>query len=106
MNSTIQPQRMSPMKQMMAPQITASAEATTLPGISGLVLAILATTVPVTVDMTATGYQESAKHDKERSRFLLTPIVISLDVAKNQYISTPMNEVYRPNSGASRASLA
>lgn len=42
------------------------------------------TTVPVTVDMTATGYQASAKHHTERPREVLTPMVISLDVAKNQ----------------------
>lgn len=64
------------------------------------------TTVPVTVDMTATGYQASAKHRKERRLVLLTPIVISLDVAKNQYIKTPMNEEYKPNCGGSRANLA
>ena len=64
------------------------------------------TTVPVTVDMTATGYQASAKHHRETALVLLTPIVISLDVAKNQYINTPMNEEYKPNCGGSRANLA
>ena len=64
------------------------------------------TTVPVTVDMTATGYQVSAKYPKGKCLDLLTPIVISLDVAKNQYIKTPMNEVYKPNCGGSRANLA
>ena len=94
------------MKQMMAPQIIASAEATTWPGIAGWVLATPATTVPVTVDMTATGYQGSAFPLKKEVSYLLTPMVISLEVAKNQYIKTPMNEEYRPNSGGSRASLA
>ena len=67
MKSTIQPQRTRPMKQMMAPAITAGADATTCPGISGCSAATLLTTLPVIVDMTATG-----------------PIVISLLVAKNQ----------------------
>ena len=64
------------------------------------------TTVPVTVDMTATGYQASAKQHKWSPIEVLTPIVISLDVAKNQYIKTPMNEEYRPNCTGSRANLA
>ena len=64
------------------------------------------TTVPVTVDKTATGYQGLAKRHPERAPVLLTPMVISLDVAKNQYIKTPMNEEYRPNCTGRLANLA
>ena len=67
MKSTIQPQRARPMKEMMAPATIARAEATTWPGISGLVSWTLSTIFPTKVDMTATG-----------------PIVISFEVAKNQ----------------------
>lgn len=52
------------MKQMMAPQMTESAEATTWPGISLWALVTSATTVPVTVDMTATGYPGLAYHER------------------------------------------
>lgn len=55
MNSTSQPRRARPMKQMMAPAITAKAEAITWPGTSGSLVAALRTTSPVTWDMTATG---------------------------------------------------
>lgn len=108
MKSTIQPQRMSPMKQMMAPVMTASAEAMTLGWLlySGRSLRASVITVPVTVDKTATGYQTLAKRQVVRTPVLQTPIVISLDVAKNQYIKTPMNEEYKPNSTGRSASLA
>jgi hypothetical protein len=33
-------------------------------------------------------------------------MIISFEVAKNQYIKTPMNEEYRPYSGGSLASSA
>lgn len=62
--------------------------------------------VPVTVDKTATGYQASAKHHQGRRLALLTPMVISLDVAKNQYIKTPMKEEYRPYCTGRSANLA
>lgn len=44
---------------------------------------------PTRVDITATG-----------------PIVMSLDVAKNQYSRTPTKEEYNPYSGGSKARLA
>ncbi|KAL9116339.1 MAG: hypothetical protein Q9187_007136, partial [Circinaria calcarea] len=57
MKSTIHPRRASPRKQMMAPEITLSADAMTWPGISGLVALAASTTLPVITDATATGYQ-------------------------------------------------
>jgi len=56
-NSTIQPRRTKPRKRTMEPQMTASAEAITHGtfSYSGCALITLSTTVPVTVDRTATG---------------------------------------------------
>lgn len=55
MRSTIQPQRRSPIAQMMPPATTARAEAITCPGISGFEMAALSTILPTIWDMTATG---------------------------------------------------
>ncbi len=55
MTSTIQPQRMRPMKRTMEPASIARAEAMTWPGTSGRATARSATMPPVSCDMTATG---------------------------------------------------
>ena len=57
MKSTIHPQRMSPIKQIIAPAMTASADATTCPGIEGSFFAALDTILPTIVEATATGYR-------------------------------------------------
>src|SRR6266498_5494783 len=56
--STIHPQRTKPIKQMIAPAMIATAEATTCPGMSGWLSATLLTMFPVRVDMTATGCRQ------------------------------------------------
>src|SRR5271155_112281 len=89
MKSTIQPHLITPMKQMIAPAMIASADAMTWPGTCGCSFATLRTIFPVMVDMTATG-----------------PMVISFEVAKNQYINTPMKEEYKPNCTGNSASFA
>lgn len=38
---------------------------------------------------------------KRKGETVHTPIVMSLDDAKSQYIKTPMNEEYKPYSGSS-----
>lgn len=67
MTSTIQPSRAKPKKSTMEPAMIANEEAITSRDASTPVASALSTTLPVTVDKTATG-----------------PIVISLEVAKNQ----------------------
>jgi hypothetical protein len=52
--------------------------------------------VPVRVDITATGYTYNQESSERGSDVQLTPMVMSLDVAKNQYIKTPMKEEYNP----------
>lgn len=67
MNSTIQPSRARPRKRTIEPATMAKDDAMISFGTSGNFAAVLVTTFPVTVERTATG-----------------PIVMSLDVAKNQ----------------------
>lgn len=83
MNSTIQPHRINPMKVMIAPDIIANAEAMTGAGISGCSFWTEMITFPVRVDMTATGCSYVSFIIAKR-RVQLTPMVISLEVAKNQ----------------------
>lgn len=80
MRSTIQPRRKTPRASTMHPAMTANAVATTLAGQTVPDAFTSATTVPTTVDKTATG-----------------PIDISLDVPKIQYVMGPMKEEYSPN---------
>lgn len=82
--STIQPQRVRPIVTMMHPDTKAKADATTFGGISGLVPFTWVTMLPTIVDMTATGYSHNQLPKEVRYTGALTPIVISLDVAKNQ----------------------
>lgn len=87
MNSTIQPRRARPRKRMMAPVMMARAEAMTWPGTPGSVSWALSTTLPVTWDMTATGCRGRSVGRSQGSGWMhqrLTPMVMSLDVAKNQ----------------------
>lgn len=88
MNSTMKPNRARPRKEMMTPQMIASAEATTWAGYSGFVLATSVTTSPTRSDITATGYTDQydayAPSTLGGLEGILTPMVISLDVAKNQ----------------------
>jgi len=55
MRSTIQPQRMRPMKTMMQPAMTARAVAISAEGTSGWVILAFTKIWPTSVDMTATG---------------------------------------------------
>lgn len=55
MTSTIQPKRIKPIKQTIAPATMARAEAMALGATPGRAAADVATTLPVTVDRTATG---------------------------------------------------
>jgi hypothetical protein len=73
--STIQPRRAKPRKRTMAPEMMANEDATMSLGTPGSLSSAFRMTEPVTVERTATG-----------------PIVISFDVAKNQYIRTPMKD--------------
>lgn len=96
--STIHPIRSRPIVTMIAPQSTANAEAITCPGIVGSMAFALITTLPTIVDMTATGCFRSQHSPKiQGEEGYRTPIVISFEVAKNQYIRTPMKEEYKPN---------
>jgi hypothetical protein len=65
--STIQPRRANPRKRTMAPEMMAREDATMSRGTPGSLSSAFKITEPVTVDRTATG-----------------PMVISLEVAKNQ----------------------
>ena len=60
MNSTIQPHLIKPIKMIIDPAITASAEAMTCPGMVGSLFFAAITTLPTIVDMTATGFAVSA----------------------------------------------
>lgn len=82
--STIQPQRTRPMVTMMHPAINAKADATTFALNSGFVAATWVTIVPTSVDITATGYSQNQLLNASSDIVFLTPIVMSLDVAKNQ----------------------
>jgi hypothetical protein len=73
--STIHPSRAKPRNRTMAPEMMAKEDATISLGTPGNRSSAFKITEPVTVERTATG-----------------PIVISLDVAKNQYIRTPIND--------------
>jgi hypothetical protein len=87
--STIHPSLAKPKKRTIAPEMMAREDATISLGTPGSLSSAFKMTDPVTVERTATG-----------------PMVISLEVAKNQYIRTPMNDEYSPNSTGSSASLA
>ena len=89
MKSTINPRRRIPMPNTIAPTMTARAEATTWPGMPGAAVRASLTMSPTRSDMTATG-----------------PMVMSFEVAKNQYSMTPTNDEYSPNCGSRSASLA
>jgi hypothetical protein len=73
--STIHPSRANPRKRTMAPEMMAREDATISLGTPGNLSSAFRMTEPVTVERTATG-----------------PMVMSLEVAKNQYIRTPINE--------------
>jgi hypothetical protein len=68
----------------MHPHINAKADATTFGANSGFVIFTWATMLPTIVDATATGYSHDQLLKEVRYTETLTPIVISLDVAKNQ----------------------
>ena len=69
---------------MMHPAIKAEADATTFGANSGFVAFTWVTMLPTSVDATATGYSHNQLLKEVRYTKVLTPIVISLDVAKNQ----------------------
>lgn len=83
--STTKPSRNSPNKVTMEPAMSARPDAMACPERCGED----AITFPTSVDMTATG-----------------PMVMSLEVAKNQYIMTPTKLEYSPNSTGRFASFA
>lgn len=82
--STIQPQRARPMATMMHPAINAKADAMTVGGMSGFVTFAAVMMLPTSNDTTATGYLQNQLPNASRDIVFLTPIVMSLEVAKIQ----------------------